>query len=246
METHPLGAFVLCPETLLHLARPDAAGGAELGDFLEKVVVAVEEEGKSRRKLIDVQPPVLAPAHVFEPVRQRERELLDGCRTGLTDVVSRNADSVPAGHFAGTELDRVDDQPHGRFGRKDVLLLGDELFEDVVLKRARQIPAGDPALLRRCDVHRPDDGRRRVDRHGCGDRAERQTIEQGLHICERGNRNTALTELSISFGCVGVVPVESRQVERYRQAGVSLREEITKARVCLFGASEAGEHAGGP
>ena len=42
-------------EALAHDVRPHAPRGAELGDLLEDVVVAVEEEGQARRELVDGQ-----------------------------------------------------------------------------------------------------------------------------------------------------------------------------------------------
>src|SRR6266542_3884310 len=65
VEAHPVRAFVLRAEALLLLARPDAARGAELGDLLKKVVVAVEEEGKPRRELVNIEPALLTPTDVL-------------------------------------------------------------------------------------------------------------------------------------------------------------------------------------
>src|SRR5438093_13583547 len=79
VETHPLRAFVFRAEALLHLASPDATGGAELGDLFKKVVVAVEEKGKAGGELVHIQPALLAPTYILEPIRKREGELLN-CR----------------------------------------------------------------------------------------------------------------------------------------------------------------------
>ncbi|MDZ7630422.1 MAG: hypothetical protein U5K74_03405 [Gemmatimonadaceae bacterium] len=44
-------------EALVHQhSCPDAAGGAQLGDLLEEIVVDVEEERQPRREGVDIQP----------------------------------------------------------------------------------------------------------------------------------------------------------------------------------------------
>ena len=50
---------------LAHPARPDAAGGAVLGDLLEEVDVRVEEERQARRELVDVEPGRAAPSSTY-------------------------------------------------------------------------------------------------------------------------------------------------------------------------------------
>ncbi len=77
----------------------------------------------------------------------------------LTEIVFQRGTSRRA------EREDVGDEPHRRTRREDVLLLGDELLQDVVLNRARQrLPAG-ALLLGDDQVHREDHRRRRVDRH---------------------------------------------------------------------------------
>jgi hypothetical protein len=65
-------------EAVAHRLRPDASGGAELRDLLEDVVVAVEEEGESRRERVDVLARVECRLHVGHAVGEREGDLLHG------------------------------------------------------------------------------------------------------------------------------------------------------------------------
>ncbi len=51
---HP-GARIFCVEALAHDAGPEAAGGAELGDLFDEVVVRVEEEREARGEGVDVE-----------------------------------------------------------------------------------------------------------------------------------------------------------------------------------------------
>ena len=117
---------------------PDAAGGAELADLLEELVVAVEEEAEAaaRRHRRRVRASGTG-FDVLHAVAQREGEFLGRGRAGLADVVAGDGDAVPLlADAAPGELDRVDDELHRRLGRVDELVLAVELLEDVVLERA--------------------------------------------------------------------------------------------------------------
>ncbi len=124
-------------------------GGAELGDLLEEVAVRVEEERDARRELVDVEPGVDAVLHVLDAVAQRERQFLQRRRARLADVIPADRDRVPPRHFLRAEREDVGDQPHRLARRVDVFLLRDELLEDVVLDRARQLSSSRPPASRR-------------------------------------------------------------------------------------------------
>ena len=139
VKAQPVRAGVGRPEPAAHFLRPDAAGRPELGDFLEEVVVHIEEEAEPRREIVHRQPPFQPVPHILEAVGQGKGQLLHGVGAGLADVVAADADGVPARHIAGGELHRVGHQPHGRMGREDVFVLGDVFFQDVVLNGAAQL-----------------------------------------------------------------------------------------------------------
>ena len=86
---------LLGAEALPHDLRPHAAGGAELGDLLQEVVVGVEEEGKLAGKVVHIQPGVDGRLHVGDGVGQGEGHFLHRGRAGLADVVAGDADRVP-------------------------------------------------------------------------------------------------------------------------------------------------------
>jgi hypothetical protein len=52
------------PEALAHDVRPHAPRGTELGDLLEDVVVAVEEERQTWREVVDVEALVDRRLHI--------------------------------------------------------------------------------------------------------------------------------------------------------------------------------------
>src|SRR5437588_12806021 len=139
MEAQHQGTRIPGAIALPQMTRPDPPRGAELGDLLEEVDVRVEEEGETWREGVDVEAPLDAGIDVGEAVGEGERELLHSCRAGLANVIAGDGDRVPARNLAGAVLDRVDHQPHGWLGRKDVLLLGDVLLQDVVLESSRDV-----------------------------------------------------------------------------------------------------------
>src|SRR6185295_6875341 len=99
------GALVLGAETLAHEGRPQAAGGAELRDFLQEVVVQVEEERQAPRELVDRDATLHARLDVGNAVGKREGELLNGRGSGLTDVVAADRDRMPTRRLLRAELD---------------------------------------------------------------------------------------------------------------------------------------------
>ena len=100
--------------------------------------------------------------------------------------------------------------------------------------------AGDALLLGRGHVQGQQDRRRGVDRHRGADLAERQAVEQDLHVGEAGDRDADPADLAFGLGGVGVVAHLGRQVERDRQPGLALLEEVAEPLVRLLGGREAG------
>ena len=90
-SSHERGSFA--PKRVAHVPRPDAARGAELGDLLEEVEVAVEEEREPRREVVDVEAARDRRLDVLDAVGQREGQLLRRRRAGLADVVAARSRS---------------------------------------------------------------------------------------------------------------------------------------------------------
>ena len=57
---------------------------------------------------------------VGDSVGQGEGDFLNRRRAGLADVIAGDGDGVPAGHFLGTVLEDVGNDPHRRPRREDV------------------------------------------------------------------------------------------------------------------------------
>ena len=246
VEAHQPRARILRAVLVAHLPRPDPARCAVLRDLLEEVEVRVEEEGEPRRERVDVEPALEARLHEREAVGEREGELLRGVRAGLADVVPGDRDRVHERQPLRAPLDHVHDEPHRRRGREDPLLLRDVLLEDVRLDGAAQPIERDALLLADARVEREQHRGRAVDRHRRRDLAERDPVEERLHVGERVDRHALAPDLAERARVVGVVAHQRRHVERRREAGLPVLEQVAEARVRLLRRAEAGELAHRP
>ena len=246
MEAQLVGAAVGGAKGIAHFLGPDAAGGPELADLLEEVVVHVEEEAEARGEVVDAQPPLLGVANVLEPVCQGEGQFLYGVGAGLPDVVAADADGIPARHVAGAEFHGVGNQPHGGAGWEDVLVLGYVFFENVVLDSAANLVQRSSLLLGQRQVHGPDDGGGGVDGHGRGYLVQANAVEQSFHVGQRRHRDAAGAELTVGPRVVGVVPIEGGHIEGYREASLPLLQQELEPLVGFLGTPKPGEHTESP
>ena len=152
MEPHPPAPRVAGAVAIAHVPRPDAAGGAELGDLLEEVVVHVPEEREPRREPIHVELPGDPVLHVAEAVGEGEGQLLRRRGARLPDVVARDADRVPVGRVLRGPLEQVDDDLERGLRREDPGVLRHVLLEDVVLDGALESVDGHALALGGGDV----------------------------------------------------------------------------------------------
>jgi hypothetical protein len=189
-----------------HHLGPDPPRRPVLADLLEEVVVRVEEERQPGRELVHVEPGVDAVPDVLHPVPEREGQLLQCRCPGLSDVVARHGNGVPPRYVLRTESELVGDEAHGGARREDVLLLGDVLLQDVVLKGAADSRPRGALLFGHREVHRQRDRRCGVDRHGGRHRAQVDPVEEDLEVPERVDRHAALPHLAGRHRMVRVVP----------------------------------------
>ena len=138
------------------------------------------------------------------------------------------------------------DQAHRRVDREAPLLLGDVLLEDVGLNRAAEAVRRDPLLLGRDHVEGEQDRGGRVDRHRDGHLVERDSVEQGLHVVDRVEGDALHAHLAQRARVVGVEAHQRRHVERRRESGLAVVEEVAEALVGLLDRAEARELAHRP
>jgi hypothetical protein len=102
-------------ELVAHHAGVDAAGSADLGDGLEEVHVAIDQERDARREGVDLHAALDQAAHDVADLDHAERDLRDGVEPALADGVGVLEEGVELRQLAGAEQDRVERhaQPQG-------------------------------------------------------------------------------------------------------------------------------------
>src|SRR5579863_5530231 len=108
METQGPGARVLRAKPFAHLLLPDAARGAVLGDFLEKIVMRVEKEGKPGREFVHCQAPLDPSLDVLDAISQRECNFLDRGRASLANVITADRDRVESRSVTRAKFEGID------------------------------------------------------------------------------------------------------------------------------------------
>jgi hypothetical protein len=152
MEAERLRLGVGGAEAVAHDPGPQSPRGAELRHLLEEVVVRVEEER--------------------EP----------GAELRFSNVVAGDRDRVPLRQALMAVGEEIRRDPHGWLGRKDVVPTRRVLLEDVVLHSAAQLRSRDPLTLRDELVQEEQERRGCIDRHRRRDLAERDRVEEHLHV----------------------------------------------------------------
>ena len=146
-------------EPLPHDACPQPAGRAELRNLLEEVVVGVEEERDALAELVGREAGRHRRLAVGNAVGHRERELLDGRRARLADVVAGDGDRVEERQPLRAVGEEVGRDPHRGPRREDVVPARDVLLEDVVLDGAAELVAparpAPPPRARRAGARAP-------------------------------------------------------------------------------------------
>ncbi len=153
---------------------------------------------------------------------QRVRDLFDGRRARLLQVVRAHVDRVPLRDVAHRVAHEVDGQPARRLGPEDVRAAREVLLHDVVLGRARELRRIDAALLGEREVHAEQPHGGGVDRHRRVHLVERDAVEQRAHRTEVRHGDADLADLAARERVVGVVAGLGREVERHRQPGLAL------------------------
>src|SRR5207253_11091623 len=115
MKAKRQGRRVLRSEPRFHLARPQTARGAILGDLFEEVVVGVEKERKSGSKLVYLQSRLDARTQIGQPVVQSKGQLLNRSGAGFPDMIAADATRVIARRGLAAEANgAVDARERGR------------------------------------------------------------------------------------------------------------------------------------
>ena len=139
-------------ETLAHHLGPDLAHRAELGNLLEEITIAGEEECQVCRHSIDIKPPIDAALHDFYHIGYGEGGFLCGGAPRLAAGVCLHVACAEVGHLRRDELERVDDEPQAGLWREQVQPLADEAVQRVVKRGAQYIAPRYIAVVGDCYI----------------------------------------------------------------------------------------------
>ena len=188
-----------------HDPGPQRTRCAQLGDLHEQVHADAEEEAQARGEGVDREALRGGGADIFHPVGKGEGKFLNRGRTRLVHMIARDRDGVEPGHLARGVGDDVADDPHRRLRRVDVGVADRELFQNVVLDRSRKRGRRHSLLLARDDVEGHDRKNRPVHGHADAHFAQRNPVEQQLHVLDAVDRDPGLADVAGHSRMVAVV-----------------------------------------
>src|SRR5215472_15058928 len=136
MKPQRLGTGIPGPEPVLHGPGPHPARRAEFCYFLEELIVGIEKEGETRRKLINLEAPVPGCFNVGNGISESECNLLRSCGPGFAYVVTRNRNCIPARKLASRICEYVSHYPEAWTRWINVGSSGNVFLQDVILDRA--------------------------------------------------------------------------------------------------------------
>ncbi len=229
-----------------HDPVPECPRGAQLRHLHEQVHSDSEEEAQPSREGVDLQPLRHRRADIFHTVGERVSELLHRRRSGLVHVIAADRDRVELRHLRRAISDHVGDDPHARLGRIDVGVADRELFQDVVLDRARQLGVRDSLLLSGDDEEGHDRKNRAVHRHADRHLVERDSVEEQFHVLDGIDRDSRHPHVAGNARIVAVVAAVCGEVEGDRQALLPRLQIAAVESVRLLRCREAGVLADGP
>ena len=134
----------------------------------------------------------------------------------------------------------VGNDPHRRFRRIDVGVADHELFEDVVLDRARELILTDTLLLAGNDVTRQNRQHRAVHGHRHAHLIQRNAIEQDLHVLDGVDGHAGFTNIAKHPWMITVVSSMCRKIEGDGEPHLPSRKVGPIERVGFFSGREAG------
>ena len=111
MKSQLLGPRTCDTEPLQHEARPESPGRPELCDLINEVVVRGEKKGHPLSNRVGRHATCATGVDIGQPVGKRERDLLYGGRSGLSDVIAADRDGVPQGQLARAIAEDVGGNP---------------------------------------------------------------------------------------------------------------------------------------
>ncbi len=239
-------ARILGAEAFLDQAVPQAAAGAELGNFLEKADGNVEEKTEAGQEFVRLLAAGDEVVGVLDGRGQGQAHGFGRFRPCLLHVLADDGDRVPARHVGIHPLDVVQQHPLLSRQIEAVEHVQRRVVGQVVrlVGGAHKRLPGNAARFGHLDQH----GGQRVGR-GIAD-ADRLTVEGNAvhadsHVFRRRDQGAAGAE-QFAFHLVGIVAAQVAVAGRDEEAGEPQRVEVAHALVVILRRAEAHHHARAP
>ena len=214
-QGHRFGALGI--KLLDHLG-PDHPCRTHLGDLHEMVHPDCPEKGETGGKGIDVESGLDTGTDVIQPVGQGIGHLNIRGSTCFLHVISGDRNGVELRHLLGGEFEDVCNDLHREFRRIDVGIPYHKFLEDIILNRTGKLLQFGSLLERSDDVKGHNGQNGTVHGHRYRHFAERDLVEENLHVQDGVDGHSRLPHIAGYPGMVGVVSAVGSQVEGNRQA----------------------------
>ena len=193
---------------------PENACSAHLCDFHKVILADCPEEREPLGKVIDLQPCLDARTDVLKTVGKRIAKL-DICRCArFLHMVAGNRDAVELRHILCRVFKDIADDAHGHIRGINIGVANHELFQDIVLDRARHDGLVDTLLNTRLNEEGENRKNRAVHRHRDGHLIERDAREQNVHIQHGADRDTRLADIAQDTWVIRIIAAVRRQIKR--------------------------------
>ena len=196
------------------------------------------EERQTWCKSIDVQSGTHTGTEIFQTVGQGISQL-DICRsTSFLHVVTGDGNGVELRHLLRSIFKDVGNDLHGKCRRIDIGIAHHEFLQNIVLDGTGHFFKLGSLLQTGIDIKRHDGQHGTVHRHGYGHLVQRNAVEQYLHVLQRADGYTGLTNVTHYTFVVGVVTAVRSQVKRHRQTFLTGSQITAIERIRFFGRRE--------
>ena len=223
-DDHGPRAWVPGAELILHHPGEQAPRGADLGDLLEEVHAAIDEDRNPGRKAVHVQPSFDELSYEVSDFHQAESHLFHSIQPGLAEEVGVLQEPVELRHLTGAELDAVQGEAkpegHGHVSGIPAVLGVKGPLED----RATELGRGEAVLL--CHEMETRHGQGRGQRGRNRDRLEGEALVQIPVILQAAQGDPLGSDRVDSEGVVRIQPGHGRAVADHVDSHLPLVDQI--------------------
>ena len=146
--------------------RPKQTRGTKLCDLHEIIHADSPKETEPWREAVNIHTCGDARPNIFQTIGQGIAEFNIGGGPCFLHMIARNRDGIKLGHIAAGVIENIRDNSHAWLGRVNIGVAHHELFQNVILDRARELFLLDALFFSGSNIKRENGEDRPVHRHG--------------------------------------------------------------------------------